>query len=190
VGPVRGHTPRCAFGLGLTMANRCGASRSLGPTKVCAIHIRGGMRCAWCGVTYHGRGDASIDHLDGDPQNNDSTNLVSAHIGCNASRAHEWPAGKEWTPRAADIEHAFGSFWQYLLRKGTPLEAGIRRAALQRIKTLDLDAGRHLARQWYPGYCEKCNRANRAWRYRKTPEGRAEIERAQAYLRGSGTLAG
>lgn len=169
---------------------RCGASRSLGPTRVCAIHVRGGMRCAWCGVKYSGRDDASIDHLDGDPSNNDSTNLVSSCVGCNSSRAHEWPALAAWSPGAAwQFHDPWERFAAYLHNKGTTLDAGIRRAQRQRAELLDLAAGRALARRWYPSYRDRCNAAMRAYRWRKSPEGRAEIEKAQAFLYGSKTLA-
>lgn len=160
--------------------------------KVCAIHIRGGMRCAWCGVKYRGRDDASVDHLDGDPSNNDSTNLVSSCIGCNSSRAHEWPAGEPWSPIDALRAHLFGSFWLYLDGGKTdvdPLEPGIRRAQRQRVELLDMAAGRTLARKWYPNYRDACNRANRAYKWRKTPEGQAELARVRAVLYGGKTLA-
>lgn len=167
---------------------RCGASRSLGPVKVCAIHIRGGMRCAWCGVKYRGRDDASVDHLDGDPSNNDSTNLVSSCVGCNSSRAHEWPAGETWSPIDAARAHLFAGFWIYLTRRCASLDYGIRRAQRQRVELLDMVAGRRLARKWYPNYRDACNRANRAYKWRKTPEGQAELARVRAVLYGGKTL--
>lgn len=171
------------------MGSRCGASRSLGPTKVCAIHLRGGMRCAWCGVKYRGREDASVDHLDGDPSNNNPDNWVSAHIGCNSSRAHEWPALHPWSPHHAFALHdPWDGFALYLGLRGARLEDGIRRAQAQRRRPLDLAAGRKLARNWYPSYRDKCNAAMRAYRYRRSPEGRAELRNVQSVLHGK-TLA-
>lgn len=157
--------------------------------KVCAIHIRGGMRCAWCGAKYRGRNDASVDHLDGDPSNNDSTNLVSSCIGCNSSRAHDWEAGTAWTAAEARRTHCFGKFDFYLLGKLVDVDAGIRRAQQQRVELLDMVAGRKLARKWYPNYRDACNRANRAYKWRKTPEGQAELARVRAVLYGGKTLA-
>jgi hypothetical protein len=147
------------------------------------------MRCAWCGAKYTGRDDASIDHLDGAPSNNDLTNLASSHIGCNSSRAHEWLAGDEWTPVAAQRAHMFGRFEWYLLQHGADLDAGIRRAQRQRAELLDLAAGRELARRWYPSYRDACNRNNAAYRQRQTPAGKADLRRAEMILYGGRSLA-
>ncbi len=158
------------------MSGRCGTSRTIGVDRFCAIVIRGGMRCAWCGIAFRGQRpeDAAetptVDHLDGDPSNNVPSNHVAAHLGCNRARAWDWTPGKAWLPPEAfyaHAQHVNATFGIYLEARGADIATGIVRAEAQRHQELDLVAGRAMAEQWYPKRREQVRAADKAYRARK-----------------------
>jgi hypothetical protein len=161
------------------MSGRSGTNRTIGVDKFCAVLIRGGMQCAWCGVAFRGQrpDDAAetptVDHLDGDPGNNAPTNHAAAHLGCNRARAWDWVPGKTWTPQEAMRAHAQdvdATFGIYLEAKRAHLAAGIARAEAQRHQDLDLVAGRQMAARWYPKRREQVRAAQKAYQARKRAE--------------------
>lgn len=158
------------------MSGRSCTNRMIGVDRFCAVLLRGGMRCAWCGVAFRGQrpDDAAetptVDHLDGDPSNNAPTNHVAAHLGCNRARAWDWTPGKKWTPQEALQAHSRAlnaTFDVYLEAKGADIATGIARAEAQRNQELDLVAGRQMADQWYPKRREQVRAADKAYRARK-----------------------
>jgi hypothetical protein len=129
------------------MSRRCGSSRALGPVKQCAIYVRSGVRCAWCRLRFEGPADASVDHLDADSTNNDSTNLIAACRVCNRLRQIDW-APAHWSRGAAlSVSHTWLA--PRLIASGTSLAAACRRIARQRCRLLDLPAGKALAHKWH-----------------------------------------
>lgn len=157
---------------------RCGSSRSLGPSKQCAIYERGDRRCAWCEAqlieprpwgkpadvdcTHY----ATIDHLDGDRHNNDPSNLVPSCNGCNVSRSDDWEKGDEWEYFEAKI-HDWWGFDLYLTRHGADIAEAIERVEAQRWIPLDMKAGRALAERWHAGRLSYSKAWNRQARRRK-----------------------
>lgn len=126
-----------------------GSARSIGPVKRCAVVLRGEQRCAWCAVALVGKDATTIDHVDGVHRNNAPSNMVPSCAGCNSSRA--------WGER---------HFAYRLRRLGVALEDAWARVRAQLAAPLDLDAGRELAEQWYPGRREREQEARERWNAR------------------------
>jgi hypothetical protein len=161
------------------VSRRCSTNRTIGVDKFCAVLIRGGMRCAWCGVAFRGQRpkDAAetptVDHLDGDPSNNAAANIAASHLGCNRARAWDWTPGTAWTPQEAAWAHSRAldaTFDVYLEAKGADIATGIARAEAQRHQELDLVAGRAMAEQWYPNRHKQVRAAQKTYKARKRAE--------------------
>lgn len=62
---------------GLVLQHRKVLFQKIGP---------GPHRCNWCGLIVEWGDSLVTDHVDGDRQNNDPSNLVASCISCNVSR--------------------------------------------------------------------------------------------------------
>ncbi len=139
------------------MSDRRGASRTMGPTKQCAVIERGDRRCFGCrrklraprALGTGGDCSATIDHYDGDWRNHDPANLLPACNGCNTAR--RWPDA-----------------WEAQLKRHreTP-ERAAERARQQLATPLDLAAGRELAWAWGGDRFERCKIYDQTYRLRR-----------------------
>lgn len=114
--------------------SRTGSSRALAPSLLAALVLRqiprggDGPNCCWCGsacdrpesLKTEARDSATVDHVNGTygRGNNDPSNLVIAHRGCNSARAAAL--------RSAD---PIAAWTAYLKTRGATIASAERRLA-------------------------------------------------------------
>jgi hypothetical protein len=106
----------------------------LGPVRRCALLLRGGLCCAWCGVELT-RETAEIDHVvpRRDGGRDDNGNLVGACSACNLDRPEgwTWPAELE-LPIDRRAGRALALRWyQWLPARDAAQRAGRERRRLR-----------------------------------------------------------
>jgi HNH endonuclease len=126
-----------------TRRNSWSAIATIGHVRKCAILLRSGLRCAWCGVELD-RESAQVDHVVPRCQGGEDVNgnMIASCPDCNA------PAG------TARYRH--GAY-----RPRTPEIAAVLAAPV------DLRAGRALALEWYPTLAARFEDQRRRARERK-----------------------
>jgi len=97
-----------------------GSNRDMSLRLWASIYKRGGKRCVWHNQLLTAS-NHSIDHFDGNRNNNAASNLLPSCVGCNSKRGEEYE----------NQEAANAAFDAYLREKGSSLAAALKRAQKQ-----------------------------------------------------------